>query len=348
MATLEVNVRSASRDWWRKFHEYRRLRQLEWRPDDPLLPDELFEAHVKRDSPLKRHSLFCIESGDQIVSVLETFAHRPGSPQYEGNKQFLDVEGAVLEQHRRQGLGRSWLPVVARVMDQYGCTVLTVSTDEGDGHRFLKGLGAEPRLTDRESRLDFTKVDWSMVRKWVEEGAQRNPRTELVLYENRVPADVLPEYARALTEMVNTAPMEELEHGAEVFTPESAEDFFSRIAVLGGVVHTYIAREADGAIAGLTTILFIPFEVDRIQQAFTGVGTDYRGRGLGKWAKASMLLYVVDRYPQTRWVVTGNAGSNEPMLGINHKLGFRPYRESVVYQLTRKRLDSGPRASASR
>ena len=178
-----------------------------------------------------------------------------------------------------------------------------------------------------------------MVRQWVEEGERRNPETKLVLYERRVPADVLPKYSKAVTEMVNTAPMDELEHGEEVITPEYAEERYSRLAMFGGGVHSYHTSEADGAISGLTEVVHFPFEPDRVRQAFTGVGTAYRGRGIGKWIKAAMLLYVIDHYPQATWVVTDNAGSNEPMLAINGKLGFRPHRNQVTYQISRDRLD---------
>ena len=335
---VEVDPTAASKEWWQRYHAYRRVRQMESHPDDPLWPDDQEEAHMKRDDPFKFRPHYCLDDGERVVSTLQAFAHKPGTPEYEGNKQFLKVEGAVIKDYRRHGLAKRWLPVVRQLMDNYGCTVLTVSTDEDDGHAFLSWLGAEPRITERENRLDFTKVDWPMVRAWLDEGEQRNPDTKLVLCEQRVPPEVLPEYTRALTEMINTAPMEELEHGAEVYTPKIADERYSRIEMFGGGVHAYYTRERDGAISGLTEAIYFPFEVDRIRQGFTGVGTQYRDRGLGKWIKAAMLLYLRDRHPQTTWVMTGNAGSNEPMLAINHKIGFRPHRNTVTYQISRDKL----------
>jgi len=37
---------------------------------------------------------------------------------------------------------------------------------------------------------------------------------------------------------------------------------------------------------------FAPYWPQVIDQGFTGVRTDARGRGLGKWLKAAMLLHV--------------------------------------------------------
>jgi RimJ/RimL family protein N-acetyltransferase len=75
-----------------------------------------------------------------------------------------------------------------------------------------------------------------------------------------------------------------------------------------------------------------------VHQGFTGVRTDGRGRGLGKWLKAAMLLHVCEVYPNLEWVVTENAGSNAPMLAINTRMGFRLYKAGTEYQITRDRL----------
>jgi GNAT superfamily N-acetyltransferase len=65
-----------------------------------------------------------------------------------------------------------------------------------------------------------------------------------------------------------------------------------------------------------------------------------RGRGLGKWLKAKMLLHMREVYPAADWVATDNAGSNAPMLAINKKLGFKQYRTASEYQMTRDELSA--------
>lgn len=340
LAPTEVDPKTAPRDWWRRFHAYRRTRHFEVRPEDPFTPDDLVEAWMTKDDPFKYHRLYCLDVGEQLVSTLNASADKPGTPDYEGNKHLLHVEGDVLKESRRRGVGRSWGPLLLRLMNEYGCTVLTITTEEAGGHAFLKWLGAEARLRQRENRLDFTRLDWQMVGELVRDGEQRNPDTKLILYENRVPAEVLPEFCQVLTEMVNTIPLEDLDHGGEVITPEAGEERYARLAVMKGVTHTYVTQEPGGAISGITGVVHLPFEGNRIRQGFTGVGVAFRGRGLGKWMKAAMLQYVLRKYPDTKWVMTGNANSNEPMLGINHKLGFRLHRESVTYQISKEKLEA--------
>jgi GNAT superfamily N-acetyltransferase len=103
--------------------------------------------------------------------------------------------------------------------------------------------------------------------------------------------------------------------------------------VLDASHDVYVAREADGSLSGMTDVSYHPARPDRVQQRFTGVRPDCRGRGIGKWLKAEMLVRIRDAYPQARWVVTENATSNAAMLAINRALGFRAHRAGSTYQI---------------
>ncbi len=46
-----------------------------------------------------------------------------------------------------------------------------------------------------------------------------------------------------------------------------------------------------------------------------------------------MLLHVRERLPHVRVVVTNNATSNEAMLSINRRLGFKPYKGGFDAQI---------------
>ena len=49
--------------------------------------------------------------------------------------------------------------------------------------------------------------------------------------------------------------------------------------------------------------------------------------------KAAMLLKIRDDYPDVKVVSTSNATTNEPMLAINQKMGFRMKLESYMFEL---------------
>ena len=246
---------------------------------------------------------------------------KPGSPGYESNKQFMWATGSVHPDHRRRGIGRSWISLTLELMERHGCTILTLDTHEESGHRFLKWLGAEGKSAGAENRLQLADVDWRMLRRWVEDGAAHSPSTTIEVYDGHLPEEMWEEYCPQFAALLNTMPWDDLDHGDITVTPAELADWYERMDEQGGTDFTMLAREPDGSISGITRMNYAPYKPEFIEQGFTGVRADARGRGLGKWLKAAMLLQVREIYPQLRTVAAGNASSNVPMLAINKKMG---------------------------
>ena len=80
-------------------------------------------------------------------------------------------------------------------------------------------------------------------------------------------------------------------------------------------------------------MLYIPERKNMIEQLLTGVKQEHRGRGLGKWLKAVMLLRIKDEFSNVNTITTGNATSNAPMLSINNRLGFKIHKEGITGQM---------------
>ena len=64
-----------------------------------------------------------------------------------------------------------------------------------------------------------------------------------------------------------------------------------------------------------------------------GIGWAWKERRLGKWVKAAMLLRVREELPEVKVVITGNATINAPMLSINDRLGFKPFKDGIEVQM---------------
>ena len=333
-----VDPKTAPQEFWKRYHAYRRLRLAETRPDDPVQPDHLVEMDMKRENPFEIKYRYEIARDGVMLSSFAAMTTKPGSPEYESNKHILWTDGSVHPDHRRRGLGRTWIPVAIELMGRHGCTTLSMGTEEESGHAFLKWMGAEGKFSGAENRLKVSDVDWAMMRRWAEEGPKVSPNTRLEVYDGFLPEEMWEEYCPQLTTMLNTMPWEEMDHGDIVVTPAQLAEWYERMRMQGMVEYTMVTREPDGIISGITDMSYAPYKPKMINQGFTGVRTDARGRGLGKWLKAAMLLHVREIYPNLEWVVTDNAGSNVPMLAINTRMGFRQYRAGTEYQITRDRL----------
>ena len=293
---------------------------------------------MKRDDPFHIKHRYEISRDGNMLSWLYCESIKPGTPEYESNKQFFDASIFVDPKHRRQRIATSWFPLVAQVMDQHACTVLNLYSELDSGHEFLKWIGAEPKLTEIENRLKLADVDWDMVERWAAEGAARSPQTKLEIYDGKIPESKWGEFAPQYSALVNTIPWEEMDHGQITITPDQMREYYAQLEMRGELQHSVVAREADGSISGITDIDWAPYRRTIIHQQLTGVHPKARGRGLGKWIKAAMLLRIRELYPDAQWIATDNAGSNAPMLAINHQLGFRQYRVGTQYQISRERL----------
>lgn len=199
---------------------------------------------------------------------------------------------------------------------------------------------ATEKLVESENRLDFTEINWDMVKDWITQGPSKSPGTKLEFFESRLPDEVLDQYSPVCTRLLNTIPKDDATFGEDVVTPETFKFYRSRREALGHLHHTFITREPDGAISGMTEMIFQPEKPQYIYQDLTGVIPEYRGRGLGKWLRAAMLDYVRRTLPDMRCVITGNANSNAPMLAINHALGFQAYRGQSIYEFGVDKLES--------
>jgi GNAT superfamily N-acetyltransferase len=333
-----VDTKTATRDFWARWHAYRRLRHEETRPDDPVKPDDVVEEVMNREHPFEFEYRYEIARDGQMLSYFFAATSRPGSPAYDTNKQFLWADASVHRDHRRRGIGRAWIPLALELMDRHGCTTLTMGSEEESGHAFLNWMGAEGRFSGAENRLELSAVDWAIVRRWAEVGPKLSPASKLEVYHGHLPQEMWEDYCPQFTAMLNTMPWEQMEHGEIAVTPAQLAEWYARMDIEGTTEYTMLTREPDGIISGITDMQYAPYKPTMIHQGFTGVRTDARGRGLGKWLKAAMLLHVREIYPKLERVVTENAGSNAPMLAINKKMGFREYRAGTEYQISRDAL----------
>lgn len=345
--TLELKYqlydpRNWTREDWNRYHEFRRIRFAETNPDDPVQPDEVVEKSQIQDYTnglmfLERYKMTDANES-KIIGILVVAAFTEKDPSYETNKHIALFDIALLKEYRQKGLGTKALPIIISFAKKHNNTSFISNVSEKDGTEFLKHIGATLALASKENRLQLDEVNWEMLRKWVKEGEELNKTTKLITC-TEIPEDLIAKYAPFFTEVMNQVPLGDLEIDKMIITPETIRLKEKEFKELGFTHYTMITVEDNGEISGMTEMIHMPGKDTMLSQGLTGVKSSQRGRKLGKWLKAAMIEEMRKKYPQVKIITTGNADSNAPMLSINHRLGFKGYKEVNMGQIALEKME---------
>lgn len=234
------------------------------------------------------------------------------------------VELDVAPDARRQGLGRRLLRPLAESATAEGRGLLMAgSAEDGPGHAFALAVGASPTLVEHQNRLPIAELDPALLESWISRAPERASAYSLVAFDDRCPDDLLDRYCRVVG-IMNTAPRGEAEIEDFGWSPQQQRELERSRADRRIDSWRLCARhDASGELAGFTELALPPHRPWMAWQGDTGVDPAHRNCGLGRWLKALNLRRLLDERPNVQMVETYNAGSNEPMLAINHALGFR-------------------------
>jgi len=322
---------------WTAFFDHSDVINREMEPEDPLLPREKRRALIKSAFEIpyvnKFICLLFLDGGKEAAGCASVSVESEASPSYKDNKHIANLSLSVLPACRRRGLGSALLSHVTGelgVKEPQARELFSPVTLDC-GRSFCARLGATVSLEVGSNRLYLKDVDWAMVERWAAEGARRNPST-VIVKTLEIPGADMDNFCEVYTETVNQAPQGDVSLKLTV-TPEQVRLNERKYREDGVEQVTIYSKEGDGSISGLTEIIYLKENGHKVNQMLTGVGARYRGRGLGKLLKALMLLEIRGRYPGVKYVATGNADSNAPMLGINTKLGFKKHQSVLVYKM---------------
>ncbi len=292
------------------------------RPEDP--PTDLAEAagRLRVHRADRRVLRWVVRSGEELVGHVVLVL-----PDLD-NRHLAMANVTVHPERRRRGLGTALLREAVSVAAADGRSTFLVEADDGSaGEAFCRAHGLRSVGRERLSLLRLADVDWADVEA---AASAVHPGYRLVRWTDRCPDELVEQFAVAKTAM-NDAPTDDVDMGDRVYSAEVIrEDERGRRAIGFTSWATVAVHEPSGAVAALTELQLA--QPPRAYQDDTAVVPAHRGSGLGMWVKADMLRRLRTERPDMTEVITGNAASNEHMLRINTRLGFRPYRALAEWQ----------------
>ena len=320
---------------WDTITALRQEADQEENPDDPVPPTEQYKTEMMTYHERREYLDYWLGYDEQGTNVgyLVTVYPKPDHPDYEVNGKFVWYYIHITPDHRRKGYGTQMLNKIAEIAQEYGAEHLQGGTMIESGKQFMQYHDAILGLSERVSRLTMANVDWEMMQRWVDDGAARNPDVQIIRFEGLPSEEDIEAYCQLVTDLDKEVPLEDMQEESYTFTVEEARKRHERITKASNREIALYAKDSDGSLMGLTG-MYHQNGVDTVSHVgLTGVLPKYQGRGLGKYLKASMALDVRENFPKVKHSNTFNAQSNEPMLHINIKMGFKPHQEFVIYKM---------------
>ncbi len=331
----EFDVLNATASDWTIYHEFRHAFNSEEYPEDKLISDSSFEKLLK-GYVMRGEMKFCffnIFDDKKQIGVFSYFSYDEDSPSFKNNEKLVTFDIKLLKDYRYKGIGTCVLKIIVDQNEQTNKSVFKTKYDIPETKKFVSRFNAKQALVYYDNELNMKSVDKRKLQDWIKEASKLNVDIKVVIIEGKIPDTYIDEFVKCYTDSINSQPRDGLEKGDEVITVEQYRKDEEIDLSQGNKIISALALKSNGIIIGLTQIKFLDSNGENLEQGITGVSDLNRGRKLGKWLKAEILLYIKKYYPLTKTIHTRNTSSNEAMNHINTILGFKTIRKTTVVQV---------------
>ncbi len=272
---------------------------------------------------------------DELVGYLSCFL-----PMIE-NQTTFHIEIAIHPDHRRRGYGSRLLAEAYAIGRRRGRELMEFMVPvpiEGGGHvdgavaAFAARLGEKPALrTVRRQWISGADADHAAL---AAEAWTHADGYELRQWRDHAPDNLVDGIAALETRLILDAPMGDLVVENEVYDADRIRQWEDARIGRGARLYTTVAiHTASGEVAA-TTLLTVDEDIDdHAWQQITIVDPTHRGHRLGLLVKVANQEQLMASEPGVRVIDTFNADSNEFMIAVNEKLGFRACEAWDCYQI---------------
>jgi GNAT superfamily N-acetyltransferase len=243
------------------------------------------------------------------------------------------IELGIHPAHRRRGYGSTAMSRGSELAREMGRTKIGWFGWDGDQTRgFAKASGFEPKSVAVCRRQFLQELSPGLADDLIAEARPHARDYEVLRIAGRMPEHLVPQFVEA-TAAINDAPLDDLEFEDEVFTPERNQAFEEAQIASGDRIYRVLARHrATGELAGMTAVKVDGEQPHHGHQLDTSVVRAHRGHRLGLLLKADMMCWLAEVEPQLEIVDTFNAESNDHMVSVNERLGYRVMDRELQFQ----------------
>lgn len=308
----------------RDFYDVNRRAELLGRPHAPFWEFREFLGAFRSTDSGERQELFAVYDSDRMVgnAVLWSFLLD------NTDKAWFHLSVDVPE--RRRGIGRALAQRLEQTAkDDHRSLILAdaiVPFDDREGHahqRFAVACGYEVSNYEVVRHLPLPIPD-EQIQEWIDEAALRQAGYTVETFVGAVPDDLVESLCVLLGQLAVDAPTGAVDFEEEAVTPQRYAEMVATTAAMGRARYETVALTPDRQVVAQSTLAMSLEQSTKVYQWGTFVHREHRGHKLGLATKAVNLRAVQTVRGDLTLVMTQNAETNDHMVSINERMGFRP------------------------
>lgn len=292
-------------------------------PDLPVMPRQVFEGWLKTGWVGDPRETWLVADHDGVAGwyLLELPVR--------DNKHLGVLDLRVHPGRQRRGHGTALLRHAAGRALADGRSLLTgYASARSPGEEFARSFGATGGLAEIHRLLDLNTMAAGHLAELRAEAQRAAAGYSLISWISPVPEQYVHQVAE-ISGLLYDAPHDPSVQ-AWVWDAARVRDTERRMRLQGVRAHTVAARhDASGELGGFTQVEVGLEQPDRGFQALTAVVRAHRGHRLGLLLKLAMMELLAEAEPQVRRLFTTNTETNEHMIAINERLGYRVLGQPV-------------------
>ena len=259
-------------------------------------------------------------------------------------KEIAGFSILIRQSFRRQGLGTACLKLILDSAKESGYILLRTRSSElcSASADFLQEIGCSIIGTSHCNELLLKDLNHKAVETWID--FPNSSYLSIKIHEcyGTFPDKFIPKITNFYQVIYDAEPEKEgvrkekihfssaeIRKGDKLLFADSSKQ---RIVI-------YATETTSEKLLGITSIVWDPSRPAKLSQYYTAVIPEARQMGIAKRLKAEMLTKILNELPEAEKIWSGNADSNDAMLSINNKLGYKPHIASTSWEIETDTLD---------
>ena len=308
----------------RDFYELDRRAELHGRPHAPFWDFPEFLGAFRSPDSGERQELFAVYEGGRMIANAVLWSFLLDNTEKAWFHLNVDVP------HRRRGIGRTLASRLEQIAKSDGRALVMADAilpfDDREGHayrRFAEACGYALSNYEVVRHLTLPVPD-ERIQEWIDEAAPHHRGYAIETFVGAVPDDLVAALCVLLGQLAVDAPTGAVDFEEQAMTPQRYAELGVATAAMGRTRYETVALTPDRQVVAQSTLVMAPEGSTEVYQWGTFVHREHRGHRLGLATKAVNLRAVQAARGDVLLVTTQNGETNDYMVAINERMGFRP------------------------